>query len=201
MLHIYTDGGLEPLPTLYPAGLGQGGCGVVILKDSTLLTELTRTVAAPVTSQQMELYAAITALEYIQADPTLRGEACQIYSDSAYLVNCIYKGWWYGWMFSANRAWTTSDNKPVKNIELWRRLFGLCRGIYQHAAERHGPQAWKHAKYPSDIIVLKKAAETGLHVSFNKVAGHSTDVYNNRADALATIGKRATEERQTLDYA
>ena len=42
-----------------------------------------------------------------------------IYSDSAYVVNTIEKGWLYSWK---KNNWIKSDKKQVKNIELWEEM-------------------------------------------------------------------------------
>ena len=51
-------------------------------------------------------------------------EPCEVfvYSDSAYVVNSIEKGWIYSWK---KNGWKKSDKKEVKNIELWERLLKL----------------------------------------------------------------------------
>lgn len=48
----------------------------------------------------------------------------EVYSDSAYVVNAINKGWLEGW---ASNGWIKSDGKQVKNMELWIELLELIR--------------------------------------------------------------------------
>ena len=62
----------------------------------------------------MEMMAVIKGLEMLK-------EPCEVevYSDSAYVVNSIEKGWIYSWR---KNGWKKADKKEVKNIELWERL-------------------------------------------------------------------------------
>jgi len=66
------------------------------------------------TINRMELTAALNALDSIQ-------EPCEIdlYSDSAYVVNGL-KYWIHDWV---KRGWVSSTRKPVKNQDLWERLY------------------------------------------------------------------------------
>ena len=62
----------------------------------------------------MELLAVIIGLEALK-------KPCQvkIISDSKYVVDSIDKGWLKNWVA---KGWRKSDNKPVPNSELWKRL-------------------------------------------------------------------------------
>lgn len=66
-------------------------------------------------NQRMELTACIKALEHIRK----KDIPIEIYSDSAYLVNCINEGWYQRWVL---RDWKTSTKKSVANRDLWERL-------------------------------------------------------------------------------
>lgn len=65
----------------------------------------------------MELMAVIRALECLN-------RPCQIdlYSDSKYVIDAFNQGWVYSWL---KKGWKKSDNKPVKNIDLWKKLLEL----------------------------------------------------------------------------
>jgi ribonuclease HI len=45
-----------------------------------------------------------------------------LYSDSAYIVNCFHKDWISGWI---KKNWRTASGEPVKNKELWQELISL----------------------------------------------------------------------------
>ena len=103
-MSIWTDGACSGNP-------GPGGWGVVLrygerereLKGGERLT----------TNNRMELTAAIEALESLT-----RPCAVSLHTDSQYLRGGI-TGWLHGWK---RNGWRTSDMKPVKNEDLWRRL-------------------------------------------------------------------------------
>lgn len=65
------------------------------------------------TNNRMELTAAIAALESLTRPCTVA-----LHTDSQYL-----RGGVTGWLATWKRnGWRTSDKKPVKNEDLWRRL-------------------------------------------------------------------------------
>jgi len=65
------------------------------------------------TNNRMELMAAIAALEALT-----RPCAVTLTTDSQYVKDGLTK-WIHGWK---RNGWTTSDKKPVKNEDLWKRL-------------------------------------------------------------------------------
>ena len=108
---IHTDGACSGNP-------GPGGWGAVV-RDGDSVTEMKGGEAAT-TNNRMELIAAISALESLpDATPA------ELHTDSQYLRDGITR-WMHNWK---KNSWRTSDKKPVKNVDLWRRL--------EAAAERH----------------------------------------------------------------
>lgn len=106
---IYTDGACLGNP-------GPGGYGVVLLygdRRKELSGGYRRT-----TNNRMELTAAIRGLAALK-------EPCQVqlFSDSAYVVNAIEKGWARRWQ--AN-GWRRQDKKPAENRDLWEDILKLC---------------------------------------------------------------------------
>jgi ribonuclease HI len=61
----------------------------------------------------MELMAAISALEALK-----RPCSVDLYTDSEYMHGGI-TGWINSWK---KNGWRTADKKPVKNVDLWKRL-------------------------------------------------------------------------------
>ena len=195
-LLVYTDGGLRPDPA-YPPGRGHGGTGFVIADTSKNVLFETSNYhpggATGTTNQRMELTAVCEALEALW-DLAHRNDTTEIviHSDSAYTINCLKNEWWVNWM--TKTGWKNSSNKPVENADLWRRLLSQCRLVYAKMARVYGPgQPWNALSDPCDQDVIKTAMRDGLCVSFVKVKGHSTDILNNRADELATLGKNQWE--------
>ena len=103
-IDIFTDGACSGNP-------GPGGWGAV-LRYGDVEKELSGG-EAETTNNRMELMAAISALSALK-------ETCEVdlYTDSAYVKDGISK-WIFGWK---KNGWRTSDNKPVKNAELWQAL-------------------------------------------------------------------------------
>ena len=110
-LFAYTDGACSGNP-------GPGGWGVLLraMKGDEVLKERELSGgAAETTNNQMELMAAIMALETLE-----RASQVTVVTDSAYVKNGV-TGWIHGWK---RNGWRTSNKKPVKNVELWQRLDG-----------------------------------------------------------------------------
>ena len=101
---IFTDGACSGNP-------GPGGWGA-LLKYGDTKKELSGG-ELETTNNRMEMMAAIRALESLN-----RPIQVEIYTDSVYVKDGITK-WIHGWKA---RNWKTSNKKPVKNIDLWRRL-------------------------------------------------------------------------------
>lgn len=117
---IYTDGACRGNP-------GPGGWGVLLQYQGH---EKTLSGAAlDTTNNQMELTAAIEGLNAIK-------EPCQveIWTDSQYVKNGITT-WMDNWR---QKNWRTSQGKPVKNLELWKRL--------DAAVKRHENVEWHWVK-------------------------------------------------------
>jgi ribonuclease HI len=70
------------------------------------------------TNQRMELTACIRALEQLKN----KLYPVEIYSDSAYLVNCINQAWYKKW---EQNGWKNSKKKLVENKDLWEILLEL----------------------------------------------------------------------------
>ncbi len=115
-LYAYTDGACSGNP-------GPGGWGVLLQAhdgDKVVKERELSGGADDTTNNQMELMAAISALETL-AKPS----AITIVTDSSYVKDGITK-WIHGWK---KNGWRNASKKPVKNTELWKRL--------EQAANRH----------------------------------------------------------------
>jgi ribonuclease HI len=108
-LFAYTDGACSGNP-------GPGGWGVLMFAkdgEAVLKSRDLSGGAANTTNNQMELTAAIMALETLE-----RPSAITIVTDSSYVKDGITT-WIHGWK---KNGWKTAAKKPVKNEELWKRL-------------------------------------------------------------------------------
>jgi ribonuclease HI len=114
---IYTDGGCRGNP-------GIGGWGVWLRygdHDKKL-----KGAERDTTNNQMELMAAIKALEAIKSSSI----AIELYTDSKYVMTGINE-WIVNWKA---KGWKTANKKSVKNVVLWKRLDVLNQ---QHNVEWH----------------------------------------------------------------
>ncbi|KTF14795.1 ribonuclease HI [Pseudoalteromonas sp. H105] len=107
-VEIYTDGSCLGNP-------GPGGYGIFMLyngHEKKMSQGYTLT-----TNNRMEMLAAIVALESLT-------RACEINltTDSQYVKQGI-ESWVANWK---KRGWKTSAKKPVKNVDLWKRLDEAC---------------------------------------------------------------------------
>ena len=110
-VEIWTDGACSGNP-------GPGGWGA-LLRFNGREKEISGS-ADPTTNNQMEMMAAIRALESLKRPCKVR-----LTTDSTYVRQGITE-WLPRWQ---RNGWKTAARKPVKNAELWQRL--------AKAAERH----------------------------------------------------------------
>ena len=108
-IFAYTDGACSGNP-------GPGGWGVLLIarEGEDILKERELSGGEELTTNnRMELMAAISALEALE-----RAGAVTIVTDSVYVKDGLTK-WINNWK---RNGWKTAAKKPVKNVDLWRRL-------------------------------------------------------------------------------
>ena len=101
---IYTDGACKGNP-------GPGGWGVYMQYREHEKEFYGGEMET--TNNRMELMAAIMALEALKKTSTVA-----LHTDSKYVLQGITE-WMDNWK---KRGWKTAAKKPVKNVDLWRRL-------------------------------------------------------------------------------
>ena len=118
---IYTDGACSGNP-------GPGGWGAVIIANGKI-SEISGS-ESDTTNNRMELMAAIKALENVPTNNKI-----SLYTDSQYVKNGITK-WISNWV---KNGWKNSENKPVKNQDLWQKLLEVSgqRKISWHWVKGH----------------------------------------------------------------
>ena len=127
VVEIFTDGACSGNP-------GPGGWGAILAfqgREKELMGGEPAT-----TNNRMELTAVIRALESLEARSRVR-----LYTDSQYVQKGITE-WIHDWK---RRGWRTADRKPVKNIDLWKRLDEVAQG---HEVEWHWVRG--HAGHPEN---------------------------------------------------
>lgn len=105
-LNLYTDGSCLVNP-------GVGGWAVVFEDRSALSGADPNT-----TNNRMEIQAILEALYHIWTVAE-KYDSFTIYSDSAYTLNTIVRGWFIGWK---KRGWKNASGDPVKNVDLWKEV-------------------------------------------------------------------------------
>lgn len=70
------------------------------------------------TNNRMELKAIIESLKILKR----KDIPVEIYTDSAYISDCINKKWYVKWK---SNGWVTSKKNPVENKDLWLNLLDL----------------------------------------------------------------------------
>lgn len=129
-VEIYTDGACQGNP-------GPGGWGVLLRYGDHNKT--LSGAEAHTTNNRMELMAAIMGLKALQ-----RPCHVKVVTDSNYVKKGITE-WLIQWK---KKGWRTSDNKPVKNQDLWVELSEL---VSKHEVE------WEWVKGHSGHIENEQA--------------------------------------------
>ncbi len=121
LVEIYTDGSCMGNP-------GPGGWGAVFLYNNTRST--LSGYEEKTTNNRMELIAAIESLSIIPESVNIH-----VYTDSEYVKNGITI-WVHSWV---KNNWKTTDNKKVKNQDLWQQLYNLnqIKNVTWHWVKGH----------------------------------------------------------------
>ena len=104
MIEVYTDGSCLGNP-------GTGGWAFQIFNEGTIINHFGYQLDT--TNNQMELTAAIKALEFLQKESEII-----LFTDSTYVRNGI-TSWIVNWK---KNNWKNSQKKEVKNKVLWEKL-------------------------------------------------------------------------------
>ncbi|MGO1247805.1 MAG: ribonuclease HI [Oceanisphaera sp.] len=142
-VELYTDGSCLGNP-------GPGGYGAVLIYNAHR-KELSGGYRLT-TNNRMELLAAIEGLAALT-------DACKVdlTTDSQYVRQGITQ-WITGWK---RKGWQTSAKKPVKNVDLWKRLDTQCQ---YHQVTWHWVKG--HSGHPENERcddLARIAAETDAH--------------------------------------
>lgn len=122
-MNIYTDGACKDNSRKEGVAEGKGGWAFIILENKPgkdmeeYLKDYGQVIGT--TNQEMEIMAVVKALE------ALSGKYCEIinlYSDSAYVINCLNDRWYDKWLIN---GWLNNKKKSVENREAWERLINV----------------------------------------------------------------------------
>jgi ribonuclease HI len=157
---IYTDGACIGNP-------GPGGYGVILIYEGhrrELSGGFRRT-----TNNRMEITGAIVGLEALR-------EKCKVtlYSDSAYLVNAMSRGWAVRWRAA---GWKRNKRYRALNPDLWERLLRLC--------EYHDVRfSWVkgHAETRDNVRCDELAMQAALRLALPDDTGYVSQSEERRRD-------------------
>ena len=110
-VRLYSDGAARGNPD------GPGGYGTILQFTDSQGVLHEREYSAgykKTTNNRMELMGVITGLEALT-----RPCRVEVYTDSKYVSDAFNQHWIEGWQ---RKNWKNSQNKPVKNPDLWQRL-------------------------------------------------------------------------------
>lgn len=142
---IYTDGSCRNNGQKNSAG----AYGFILLNESqTKVIYSEAHLVANTTNQRMELMAALSACQKLNQLVKPFDEV-RIFTDSAYLCNCIKQGWYKKWLMN---NWVNSKKEPVANKDLWVELipfFDSPNYIFQKV-EAHTTNIWNN--YVDNIV-------------------------------------------------
>lgn len=124
MINIYTDGACKEnlRENGTPSGLG-GWAYVILDQEPGRNMEIVLSDSDFVdgtTNQEMEIIAVAKAFEALAGYKS--GEKIILYSDSAYVINCLKDRWYDRWN---SNGWLNSKLKPVENREAWEMAIDL----------------------------------------------------------------------------
>jgi ribonuclease HI len=142
IIEIWADGGCRGNP-------GPGGWGV-LLRAGGREKEIFGGEALT-TNNRMELTAVIEGLRSLKVRSKVR-----VTTDSQYVQKGITE-WIHNWK---RRGWLTADKKPVKNVDLWKKLDEAARA---HHVEWHWVKG--HAGHPENEradALANKGIEVGV---------------------------------------
>lgn len=120
MIKIYTDGSTSA----NGMANARGGYGIVIIHNGEEHHVYGR-ISGDVTNQICEIWAAIVGINTALANfskELKEDRRIEVYSDSAYVVNCINDQWYKKWQVN---GWKNSQRQPVANQPLWEKLINL----------------------------------------------------------------------------
>jgi len=128
-VELFTDGACSGNP-------GPGGWAF-ILRDASTGKEIEQSGGeASTTNNRMEMLAVIYGLERLNKPCRV-----ELWTDSQYVANGLNQ-WLDGWK---KKGWRRGKNKPVLNVELWKRLDELRQKHDLHAGWVRG-----HNEHPEN---------------------------------------------------
>jgi len=144
---IYTDGACEG--NQYEHNFGGWAAIIQFPQERIQITG----AEANTTNNRMELKACIHGLQkaFVKGGQL----PIRLFTDSAYIVNCIQQKWYVKWQ---KNGWKTSKGTPVENQELWESLLILLQKGSVHV-EKVAGHAGNKGNENADQLAVQAIAE------------------------------------------
>lgn len=113
MIKIYTDGATSN----NGYDNSYGGAAYIILNENNEIIHSNKWYIENATNNICELQAVIESCK--KAYKLFNNDQFEVYSDSAYIINCYTQKWWMKWI---NNGWLNSKKEIVANRILWEEL-------------------------------------------------------------------------------
>jgi len=158
-LEVYADGACSPNP-------GKGGTGYILRVNQPFMEITGSEGYYDTTNNRMEMLAALKGLEKAKEYLSTLASAkeykkIRVISDSSYLCSGFTKKWIRNWQ---TNNWLTSEDRPVKNVDLWEEFLRLEKEF-------------------------KDTYNIRLH--FIHIPGHQGHFYNEKCDRLAREARQS----------
>lgn len=131
------------------------------------------------TNNRMEMLALLSAFRALKRDSL----TIQVFSDSAYLMDCFRKGWYKKWQ---KNGWLTSQKKPVGNRDLWEALLPFLKTNDICFYRVKGHVDLDKASTDAEALFRQFRGWNGNAFTYEEFL-HAIEM-NNRVDALANRG-------------
>lgn len=173
ILRLYTDGACSG--NQHETNLGGWGA---VLEYGEHTKEIFG-AEADTTNNRMEMTALLASFRALKKD----GLTVEVFSDSAYLMDCFRKKWYRNWL---KNGWLTAKKQPVENRDLWESLLPY---LETYSISFYRVKGHINAASPAtnmDAHYRQFLAWNGAGFGYDDFL-HVVEM-NNRADALANKG-------------
>ena len=182
--------------TIHTAGAGNPGPGgFAAIIESPKHGKLVISGGDPkTTNNRMELSAIIEALKAINATASSKNASITIRSDSKYVIEAFNQNWIAKWQ---RNGWSTAQNKPVINPDLWKELLDEIQGhhltwtwVKGHSGDPMNERCNRLAVQQAEIA----SRENQYWVTIGTTPKHQTETHEPETGA-ATPKQPATEQQ------
>ena len=161
-------------------------------EGSVVETHVRSTFEIQSTNQRGEMLALIDALDYVYSNSLeyeySNNTDAQIVTDSEYLFNAMTKDWITSW---CNKGWLTATGEPVKNKDLWEKVYYAQRRCSDAGIE----VMFYHIK--GHVIPFGKVTANTL-LSKDETGRKLLDEVSNKLFTLVTSKKSEIEKANKL---